>query len=150
MSAKRLIYPPHWTLLLLGVQFALNHWLPVRDVIPEPLRWAGIAVIALAVALGAWAAVLFKRSKTGIVPFSESTAVVESGPYRFTRNPMYVGMALILLGAAILMRSLTPLVAPLALVLIIHYRFIVHEEAHMERALGASYLAFKSRVRRWL
>jgi protein-S-isoprenylcysteine O-methyltransferase Ste14 len=147
---KRLIYPPHWTLILLGVEFALAYWLPVEIVIPEPLRWAGIAVIALGVGLGGWAATLFKRNKTGIVPFTESTAVVESGPYRFTRNPMYVGMALILLGAAILMRALTPFIAPLAFVLIIHHRFIVHEEAHMERAMGAPYLAFKSRVRRWL
>jgi protein-S-isoprenylcysteine O-methyltransferase Ste14 len=147
---KRRIYPPHWTLILLGAEFALHYWLPVRAVIPEPLRWAGIVVIALGVALIGWAAALFKRNKTGIVPFTESTAVVESGPYRFTRNPMYVGMALILLGSAILMRTLTPLAAPLAFVLIIHHRFIVHEEAHMERAMGPPYLAFKSRVRRWL
>jgi protein-S-isoprenylcysteine O-methyltransferase Ste14 len=102
------------------------------------------------VALILWAAGLFKRAGTGIVPFSESTALVTGGPYRLTRNPMYVGMAAVLFGAAAVMGSLTPFIGSIAFVAIITARFILPEEAHLERAFGPSYLELKRRVRRWL
>ncbi len=144
------IYPPQWTLGLLAAEVALDRWLPVRYVIPDPVRWAGIPMIALGLGVILWAAALFKRNKTGIIPFSESTAVVTNGPYRFTRNPMYLGMTLMLLGTAIILRSLTPFVAPPLFVAIITWQYILPEEAHMERALGAPYLELKRKVRRWL
>jgi len=110
----------------------------------------GIVLMALAIALAAWAALLFRRAGTGIVPFSPATVLVVSGPYRFTRNPMYLGLAGTLLGAAVLMGSITPFVVIPAFMALIAERFIAAEEAMLERAFGRQYLEYKSRVRRWL
>jgi protein-S-isoprenylcysteine O-methyltransferase Ste14 len=115
-----------------------------------PYRYAGIVVIALALGLAAWGALLFRRAGTGIVPFSPATALVTRGPYRFTRNPMYLGMAGTLLGAAILLGSLTPFVVIPAFMAVIAERFIAREEAMLEQAFGSAYLDYKARVRRWL
>jgi protein-S-isoprenylcysteine O-methyltransferase Ste14 len=136
--------------ICLAVELALNRWFPILRWSSFSLAAAGVALIGAGLTLILWAAGLFRRTGTGIVPFSESTALVTNGPYRFTRNPMYLGMATILLGAAAVMGSPTPLFGPIAFIAIITTRFIVPEEAHMERAFGASYLELKRRVRRWL
>jgi protein-S-isoprenylcysteine O-methyltransferase Ste14 len=147
---SRKILPPIWVLLVLGAELSLNHWLPVVRLVPAPWNLIGWAVVAKGVVIILWAWSLFKRTGTGIKPFSPSTALVVSGPYRFSRNPMYLGMATLLLGAAVVMGSLTPFVGPVLFVLIITFRFIRFEEQHMERAFGADYLDMKKRVRRWL
>jgi protein-S-isoprenylcysteine O-methyltransferase Ste14 len=92
----------------------------------------------------------FRRKKTGLKPFSESTALVVEGPYRFTRNPIYAGFTLMLIGVALALGAVSSLIAVPLYVAIIHFRFILPEEAHMERAFGEEYLALKRRVRRWL
>ena len=106
--------------------------------------------MALGLALIIWAALLFRRAGTGIVPFSDATALVAEGPYRFTRNPMYLGMAAMLLGAALLLGSLTPFLVIPAFMALIAERFILPEEAMLEREFGERYAAYKLRVRRWL
>ncbi len=146
---KRLLYPPHWVLLLVGVELALWRFFPLA-VWSAPTRLAGGIIGAAGVALTIWSATLFRRKKTGLKPFSESTALVTEGPYRFTRNPIYLGMTLVLTGVALGLGAASALIAPLAFVIIMHWRFILPEEAHMERAFGESYLALKRRVRRWL
>ena len=83
-------------------------------------------------------------------PFEPSTALVEDGPFRFSRNPMHLGMVLVLAGAFILLGSLSPLFVLPAFVWLLHTRFVVREEAHMERHFGDCYLDYKRRVRRWL
>ncbi|MGH8742056.1 MAG: methyltransferase family protein, partial [Burkholderiales bacterium] len=71
-------------------------------------------------------------------------------PYRFTRNPMYLGMSGALLGAAVYLGSLTPFVVVPAFMALLADRFIAPEEAFLERAFGQAYLDYKARVRRWL
>jgi protein-S-isoprenylcysteine O-methyltransferase Ste14 len=150
LTVSRKVLPPIWFLIFLGTEFALNHWLPVVKWIPRPWNLIGWAIIAKGIFITLWAWSLFKRAGTGIKPFSPSTALVVAGPYQFTRNPMYLGMATILLGAAVVLGSLTPFVGPVIFVVIITYRFIRPEEQHMERAFGTAYLDLKRRVRRWL
>jgi protein-S-isoprenylcysteine O-methyltransferase Ste14 len=149
-EVKRTILPPHWTLFCLLTEGALWYFLPV-------VRWSSLAsligggvVLALGLFLVLGSARLFGQAKTGLRPFSPSTALIVRGPYRFTRNPIYLGMTMILVGAALLFQAATPFVAPILFVIVINYRFIVYEERHMEQAFGADYLALKKRVRRWL
>jgi protein-S-isoprenylcysteine O-methyltransferase Ste14 len=78
------------------------------------------------------------------------TTIVETGPYRFTRNPIYLGMVLGLIGLAIAFNSLWLLVTLVPFALVIRYAVITREEAYLERKFGEVYLAYKSRVRRWL
>jgi protein-S-isoprenylcysteine O-methyltransferase Ste14 len=148
--ASRSILPPHWFLIALGVELALNRWLPVVVWVPGPLRALGGGVVVAGVCLTLWAFSLFRRARTGIKPFSESTSLVVAGPYRFTRNPMYLGLTVTLLGSAVIMGALTPFVAPILFAVVITTRFIRFEEVQMERTFGNSYLGWKKRVRRWL
>lgn len=149
-EVRRTLFPPHWASLGLLVEFALNHWAPVAKFIPAPWNLLGIGVIASGFVLVVSAFRLFAKAKTGIKPFSASTTLVAEGPYRFTRNPMYLGMAAILFGTAISLGTFTPFLGVAAFVVLITVRFIFPEEAHMERAFGARYLDFKSRSRRWI
>jgi protein-S-isoprenylcysteine O-methyltransferase Ste14 len=124
--------------------------LPIARPIEDPYRYAGIVIAGLGVALDAWALALFLRAKTGIIPFSEARALVARGPYRWTRNPMYLGMAAILLGFALYLGSVTPFFVIPAFMGLIAERFIGPEEEMLERAFGQSYVDYKARVRRWL
>jgi protein-S-isoprenylcysteine O-methyltransferase Ste14 len=128
----------------------LHVGLPIAQPIVEPYRYAGAVLIVLAGALGAWGVILFRRARTGVVPFSEATVLVTAGPYRFTRNPMYLGMAGVLAGTAIWLGSVTPWLVLPAFVAIIGERFIAPEEAMLERVFGERYVRYRAAVRRWL
>ena len=133
------------------VAMAVLHFgFPIAQLLREPYRYAGAVLIALAVALGFWAVALFRRAGTGVVPFSEATTLVVRGPYRFTRNPMYLAMAGILVGTAIWLGSVTPWLVLPAFMTLIAERFIAPEEAMLERVFGESYARYRAAVRRWL
>jgi protein-S-isoprenylcysteine O-methyltransferase Ste14 len=142
--------PPVYFLVALGVMALLDFVVPLLPIIAKPYRYAGFVIIALALVPALWAVLLFRRAGTGIVPFSPATALVIRGPYRFTRNPMYLGLSGIQLGAAVLMGSLTPFLVIPAFMALIADRFIAPEEAMLEKAFGAPYLEYKTKVRRWL
>lgn len=92
----------------------------------------------------------FRRERTTPMPWRPASALVTSGPYRITRNPMYVGMAALFAGLAFAFGTLLALlVLPLVLVLIDRV-VIAREEPYLERRFGAEYVAYKRRVRRWL
>ena len=111
--------------------------------------FAIIGVIA-GVGLAVWAARLFAHAGTGVKPFTPSTTVVQTGPYQFTRNPMYLGMMIVLAGAFVLFGSLSPILVIAVFFWWIHHRFVLPEEDHMEHALGQAFLDYKESVRRWL
>ena len=138
--------------ILLGI--GLDRLWPIRlgIAVPAPVRyWVGGLIIAGAVlGLGLWPVVLFRRSGQSELPWTPTPSVVERGPYRFTRNPMYLHMVLVCAGVAVVLGNawillLVPLCA-LAL-----QRFAIRpEEEYLERKFGAAYLAYRQRVRRWL
>jgi protein-S-isoprenylcysteine O-methyltransferase Ste14 len=90
------------------------------------------------------------RSGTTIRPDRASTRLVIAGPYKFTRNPMYVGMAIAYLGVAIADRSLASLLLLPVVLLVIRRAVIANEEAFLERRFGSAYTDYKTKVRRWL
>ena len=121
--------------------------------IPYGLRVPAAALLAMAgVALAASGIVTFRRARTTINPHKpgDATALVCSGPYRFTRNPMYAGMLLVLLAWAAFLASPLALLGPAAFVLYINRFQIGPEERALQWLFGREYLAYKSRVRRWL
>jgi protein-S-isoprenylcysteine O-methyltransferase Ste14 len=126
---------------------------------PVPIAPGGLAVIVrvigvIAVLAGLWlifsAATLFRSLGTEVDPHKPASVVAIDGPYRFTRNPMYLGMALVLAGLAFIGNALWPLIAVIPVVWWIQTQVIAKEEAYLERKFGAPYLALKARVRRWL
>ena len=141
--------PPLWFALALALMVALHWLLPIAQVVAWPWSLAGSVLVVAGILLAVVAERRFKRAGTAVRPFEPSTALVEDGPFRFTRNPMYLGMILVLAGVFILLGSLSPLLVLPAFVWLLHARFVVHEEAHMERHFGERYLVYQRRVRRW-
>ena len=144
------IYPPVYFVFAFLLMVGLDFGLPIRDVIPTAPRRLGIAIVLAGVALNIWAAGLFTRAGTNIKPLEPSSALVVQGPFRWSRNPMYLGMAISLLGLGVLLGSLTPFAVVPAFMLWIQHRFIRREEAMLETTFGAAYAEYRSKVRRWL
>ena len=129
---------------------ALHYIFPGSQLIGSPFRYSGSLLLIGGIALVLWAAILFQRVGTAIKPFQESSALVAGGPYRVTRNPMYVGMVITLLGVGVLLGSATPFLVVPVFAVLIDLHFIGGEEAALERTFGSAYLDYKSKVRRWL
>ncbi len=83
-------------------------------------------------------------------PYQPTTAIVTEGPYRFTRNPIYLSLAVLYAGLAVMANALWSLLLLLAVMLIIHYAVILPEERYLEQKFGEEYRSYKAKVRRWL
>jgi protein-S-isoprenylcysteine O-methyltransferase Ste14 len=147
---RKPIYPPVFFLFALLAMVALHFLFPWKRIASVAVRAAGAIPIALGLALGAWGSNLFRRARTTIKPFETPTMLVTSGPFRLSRNPMYLGMAAVLAGVALLLGSATPWLVIPPFVLLLDLRFIHREEAAMRAAFGETYRAYQDRVRRWL
>ncbi len=143
-------YPPVLLLVAVVLMVALHYVLPVARWLAWPWRALGALPIAVAVLVGFWGAVQFRRHDTTIIPFEQSTALIAEGPYRYSRNPLYLSMTLILVGLWILLGSLSPAVVVPLFVWWISSRFIANEERHLEAQFGRTYLEYKTKVKRWL
>jgi protein-S-isoprenylcysteine O-methyltransferase Ste14 len=142
--------PPAWFLGAGALMLALDQLLPLARLVPWPWTLLGALPIVAGIALALAAVRRFHRAGTPVRPFELSNALVTDGPFRFTRNPMYLGMMLVLLGLALLLGTLTPLLVLPAFFALIHLRFVRLEEAFLELHFGEAYRAYKERVRRWL
>lgn len=149
-AGRKPIYPPVFFLIALAVMAGLHFALPVRTIPLAAVRAAGLIPIAAGLGIGIWGSNLFQRARTTIKPFDTPTTLVTNGPFRLSRNPMYLGMTLVLIGVALLLGSVTPFVIVPLFVALIEVRFIRREEKDLEAAFGAAYEAYQSRVRRWI
>ncbi len=127
-------------------------WLyPLRFVPTSfPAARIGGAVFSVGLALAIWAITTIRRAGTRVETNKPTTAIVVNGPYRFTRNPIYIGMILGQTGLAIGFNSVWILAMLVPFYFVIRYGVIAREEAYLERKFGEVYLAYKSHVRRWL
>jgi protein-S-isoprenylcysteine O-methyltransferase Ste14 len=144
------IVPPLVFLAGILVGSVANIWMPTR-IVPNPVVWAvgGIFVVCGLVLTGS-AALKFKSAGTTVRPDRAPSALVMSGPYRISRNPMYLGLAVISLGIAIADQSFWTLIALAIVVALIQRHAIEPEEAFLEKRFGTEYLSYKHRVRRWI
>jgi protein-S-isoprenylcysteine O-methyltransferase Ste14 len=150
-TANVIIRPPiAWAVAVLA-GLALN-WLMPLPFVPAavPAGWLGAMVFVLALALFAWAIVTITRAGSNVPTNLPTTTIAESGPYRLTRNPIYVGMFLGLIGLAIAFDNLWLLMMLVPFALVIRYGVVAREEAYLERKFGDVYRGYCSRVRRWL
>jgi protein-S-isoprenylcysteine O-methyltransferase Ste14 len=150
-NANVLIHPPiAWALAFL-IGLGLD-WIYPLPFVPAsiPHRWIGGAVVALGVALAVAAIATFRRAGTRVEPHKPTTAIATSGPYAFTRNPIYLGMFLGQTGLAIAVNSLWVLAMLAPFFLAIRYGVVAREEAYLERKFGRTYLDYRSRTRRWI
>jgi protein-S-isoprenylcysteine O-methyltransferase Ste14 len=114
------------------------------------LRTVGGVLAGAGVLLGVWAVVAFRRAGTSVVPIKPTTTIVAAGPYRYSRNPMYVGLALVYLGLTLITNAVWPIVLFPAAVVAIQVLVIGREERYLEERFGDAYRWYRERVRRWI
>jgi protein-S-isoprenylcysteine O-methyltransferase Ste14 len=144
------IAPPLLFVIPIVASLALE-WLLPTSFIHGSLRWVpGVLLTIAGIALSVGGFLTQKRAGTDPFPYHPSTRIVAHGPYRFSRNPIYFGFALLTLGLAILVNSAWMLLAvPIGLVLIDRL-VVTREERYLERKFGEEYLNYKRSVRRWI
>jgi len=147
---KRIIYPPMWLVFGVVAIFALNEFYPGLRFTSLASQLVGGAILVAGLTLLVFAGGLFKRAGTDMIPFREVSALVTSGVYRFSRNPMYLGMAAILLGCAVTVGAATALLIPPLFMVIVEWRYIRPEENLLADLFPEEYPAYRQRVRRWL
>ena len=148
--AKHPIFPPFYFLGAVALMLALDHFLPVLVLFEPPVTYLGWLPFGLAVAVALAVNGRFKRAGTTIKPFETSHALVTDGVFAFSRNPIYLGMTVGLLGLFLALGSLSPLAVVPPFVYVIRTRFIAVEEQMLEAAFGEAYRDYRARVRRWL
>jgi protein-S-isoprenylcysteine O-methyltransferase Ste14 len=142
--------PPLIFLAGLLIGFGLEALLPGGS-LPDPLRWVG-GGLALAAGLGLQTTFImaFSRRGTAVEPWKPTTAIVTTGPYRLTRNPAYLGMALIFVGIALLADAPWALLGLPPAIAVIDRGVIAREERYLERRFGAEYTNYRATARRWI
>ncbi|HKD48290.1 MAG TPA: isoprenylcysteine carboxylmethyltransferase family protein [Rhizomicrobium sp.] len=145
------IHPPIALALGLIVGFGLDRLYPLPFVPPSLPRAAiGLVLFLLGVLLAGWSARTFRNAHTNVLTSQPASTIVSSGPYGFSRNPIYLGMFLGLFGIAIGFDTLWILAAAAVLFFVLRFGVIAREERYLEGKFGSTYLDYKARVRRWL
>jgi protein-S-isoprenylcysteine O-methyltransferase Ste14 len=156
MSAKPLDHapvrlPPPFVLFGHLAAALLLGW-RVRLPLPLPfaVRLLGVAFVGLGLVLAFAAIRAMSAARTPVDPFEPVSAIVTAGPYRFTRNPIYLGFVAALVGLPLALGSYWGLILAPVMLVLMYVLVIRHEEAYLEQKFGPAYLAYKQRVRRWL
>lgn len=144
------IPPPILMFAGLGCEWLLSGYLPLVRIDMEPERWLGYVAIALGVVLALTALAMFAKARTTPIPHGVPRVFVASGPFRITRNPMYLGLVLILLGSAPQFGGASAVAVPFLFGALLSSVFIPPEEQAMMTQFGADYRDYSTRVRRWI
>lgn len=153
-AASVRILPPAVPLVAVLLGVGLQQLWPLR-LFPELNQWVhywvGGAIVAGAILiLGLWPVILFRRSGQSELPWTPTSRIVESGPFRVTRNPMYLQMVLVCIGIAVILANVWILLLTPAAGWVLQRFAIIPEEAYLERKFGETYRDYKRRVRRWI
>lgn len=120
-------------------------------VLPSPVaKWLGRAIISLSLAGGVWTARQFRRSNTSFRTDRPTTSIIQTGPFRYTRNPFYLAASALYLGIALRVNSFWVFAMLLPTLVVMTKGVIEREERYLERKFGSEYLRYKQSVRRWL
>lgn len=145
------ILPPHIFLAAIVLIVAANLLFDSPRPIPVPFDWIlGGLLFVLGLAITLTSARLFQRVKTNIIPYNDPNELVTSGWFRRTRNPMYLGMVVVLAGISIGFGELIGYAVPVIFLVLMDRTFIPMEEKAMQRVFGARYDAYRGEVRRWI
>lgn len=141
--------PPLIFALGIGLAFVLNAIFPISLGTPG-LVIVGFFVIVFALLLAAWSLRSFHQAGTHVDPNRPTTAIVETGPYRYTRNPIYLAMALTEVGLGLIFSTVWPWILLVPVLVVMTRGVIVREERYLTQKFGDPYRAYQRRVRRWL
>lgn len=144
------LHPPIILLIHIFAAFLLNWLFPLPFAFPNMLVLVGFLLILSSFGLAASAAGQFMKARTTLDPHGSTTNIVTTGPYRLSRNPIYLGFVCILIGSSFAFRTYWGLILSPVFMLLLYQLVIKHEEAYLTEKFGDAYTSYTSRVRRWL
>lgn len=144
------IPPPLLYVAVFLVGVLLERLFPL-SLLPDTVTgFGGAVLIAAGAALSFWSAALLRSRRTSVIPIRPTTTLVVDGPYRVSRNPMYLGLVVVFMGVALVMQVLWAILLIPVLVLLVTVTVTRKEEAYLEQKFGADYLDYRATVRRWV
>ncbi len=144
------VFPPLLFGAALGIGLFLNWIRPVHPLPAVGARILGALLLVASIVLALWAERTMHRAGTNVRPDKPTLTIVTTGPFRYSRNPLYIASAGFVVAVALLFNALGPLVLLLPVLVVIRYGVIGREERYLEAKFGDPYRAYKSRVRRWI
>ncbi|MCG8030248.1 MAG: isoprenylcysteine carboxylmethyltransferase family protein [Candidatus Thiodiazotropha taylori] len=148
--ADVILPPPVIHIISIGLAGVIGYYFPM----PLPhwvmLQWIGAMLSVAAIAITLWGMREFHASRNPVAPIRPVNRLMVSGPYRFTRNPLYLSLILLQLGLALFFLNGWMAVLLLPVVIIVHVYVVAREEAYLLRRFGSDYQAYQERVRRWI
>jgi protein-S-isoprenylcysteine O-methyltransferase Ste14 len=125
-------------------------WFRPMPILTQPVAlWAGFALLALGIGIALWGRKAMRAAGTNIDPMLPTTAIVASGPFRFSRNPLYLGLTLVYLGLTLVANTWWGIVVLIPLLFIMHRGVVLREERYLEGKFGESYREYRRAVRRY-
>jgi protein-S-isoprenylcysteine O-methyltransferase Ste14 len=147
---KKRIMPDGYFIILLILAISSHLIFPIVRIIFFPFNLLGIILIIIGILLTLWTNSVLLKNQTAIKPYEIPSFLITSGPFKFSRNPLYLGMALALFGVGVFLGSLSPFISPIIFVLLIDRAFVPMEEDNLEKKFRKEYLDYKKKVRRWI
>ncbi|TFG74771.1 MAG: isoprenylcysteine carboxylmethyltransferase family protein [Thermodesulfobacteriales bacterium] len=147
---KKKIMPDGYFTILLLLSILIHYMYPIVNLVLYPYNLIGIILIIAGIVITLITNFALLKKKTSIKPFDTPTAFITSGPFKISRNPIYLGMTIILIGVETVLGSLSPYIFPVIFVVIINILIIPVEEKDLENKFGEKYLEYKTKVRRWI
>ncbi|MEW6084722.1 MAG: isoprenylcysteine carboxylmethyltransferase family protein [Chloroflexota bacterium] len=144
------IHPPVLLAIHIGIAWLLGRFIVLPIAVSSLMRNIGLGMAGIGFLLGLLAFYSFMKARTTMDPHGSVKTVVSSGVYRFTRNPIYLGMVLMLIGFPLTFGNVWGIPLALAFIPLMNKLVIEHEEAYLEKKFGEAYTGYMSRVRRWL
>lgn len=144
------IHPPVLLVIHIAVAWLLGRFIALPFAVSPAIRNIGLGLAGIGFLCGLWAFVTFVKARTTLNPHGSVRSVVSTGIYRFTRNPIYLGMVLMLIGFPLAFGNVWGIPLTLAFVPLMNKLVIEREEAYLAKKFGEGYTGYQSRVRRWL
>lgn len=142
--------PPLIYVVVFGLGLLLQQIAPISIPLIAPVRAAALLLVAVGVLLVVWSNVLFRREHTSMVPVRPTNALVIRGPYRLTRNPMYLGLLSIYIGTALWFGTAWAIILTPVVIVAVYFLAIAKEERYLEQKFGDAYRQYRTQVRRWI
>jgi protein-S-isoprenylcysteine O-methyltransferase Ste14 len=149
-NIRPMVHPPVVALMFIVIAYVLGRFAPLPFSAPAILRYTGLALTFVGFLLGIGALIEFRKARTTLDPHGSAKKLVISGIYRFTRNPIYLGFLLMVVGLPLNSGSYWGIVLAPFYIFMMNRLIIQHEEAYLEKKFGKTYTSYVSRVRRWV
>lgn len=149
-KARTLADGQGYFLLLLILSIVSHFVFPARVILQAPFTWSGILIIGAGLYLAFRCRTMFLQNRTTMSPYEYPAVLITTGPFRISRNPVYLAMTAILFGSAVVMGTFVPFLFPVLFIVVIELLFIPDEERRLDEVFGEEYREYKREGRRWL